>query len=81
MVKLKNKIYKLFSNINTIKIRLIHKFTLLLHLLININLLLIRVFISLSYHIKYINYCYKTYLIKISIFKKKKRKRFNIKMI
>ena len=51
------------------------------HLLININLLLIRVFISLSYHIKYINYCYKTYLIKISIFKKKKRKRFNIKMI
>jgi len=38
--------YKLISNINTIKTRLIHKFMLLLHLLININFLLIRVLIQ-----------------------------------
>jgi len=41
--------YKLISNINTIKTRLIHKFMLLHHFLININLLLIRIFISILY--------------------------------
>ena len=64
------KIYKLISNINTIKTRLIHKFMLLLHFLININLLLIRVFISISYqYIKntnlLLNLCFFIYIFTI----------------